>query len=91
MLGLARKLLPELRVLGGDPDGAGVQVALAHHDAPQRDQGRRGEAELFGAQEGRRDHVFAVLELPVGLEPDAGPEVVEDLKNEKEDREEKKE
>jgi hypothetical protein len=25
------------------------------------------------------------------LEPDAGPEVVEDLKNEKEDREEKKE
>lgn len=28
------------RVLGGDSDGAGVEVALSHHDATQGDEGR---------------------------------------------------
>jgi hypothetical protein len=45
------------RVLRGDADRAGVEVALAHHDAAGRDQRRGGEAELVGAQQRGDDHV----------------------------------
>src|SRR6202012_2012414 len=38
---------------------AGVQVAHAHHDAAVRDQGRGGEAELVGAQQGGHGDVPA--------------------------------
>ena len=41
VLGLARELLAQLRVLRGDADRAGVEVADAHHDAADRDE-RRG-------------------------------------------------
>src|SRR3712207_2461132 len=41
------ELPPELRVLGGYADRAGVQVAHPHHDAARRDQwgGREGEVD----------------------------------------------
>jgi len=35
--------------LGGDPDGAGVLVALAHHDAAERYEGRGAEPKLLAA------------------------------------------
>jgi len=51
-------------------------VADAHHDAAGGHQRRGREAELLGAeQRGDRD-VAAGLELPVGLDRDAAPEVV---------------
>ena len=37
VLGLAGELLAQLRILGRDPDGAGVEMTLAHHDAAERD------------------------------------------------------
>ena len=77
VLGLAGELLAQLRVLRGDADRAGVQVADAHHDAAERDQRRGGEAELLGAEQRGDDHVAAGLELAVGLDGDAAAQIVE--------------
>src|SRR2546429_958993 len=52
-------------------------VALAHHDAALDDQGRRGEAELVGAQQRADDDVAAGLHLAVGLNADAAAQAVE--------------
>ena len=41
VLGLAGKAGAQHRVLGGDADRAGVQMAFAHHDAAGGDQRRR--------------------------------------------------
>ena len=76
--GAPREALPELRVLGRDAHRAGVEVADAHHHAAHDDQRRRREAELLGAQERRDDHVAPRLELPVHLDDDAVPQLVED-------------
>ena len=51
VLGLAGELLAQLRILRGDADRAGVEMADAHHDAAERDQRRGGEAELLGAEQ----------------------------------------
>ena len=53
-LGVTGELGAQLRVLGGDADRAGVEMALAHHDAPDRDQRAGGEAQLLGARAGWR-------------------------------------
>ena len=50
VLGRALEALAQLRVLRGDADRAGVQVAGAHHDAAGRDQRRGREAHLVGAE-----------------------------------------
>ncbi len=76
-LRLAGEPRPQLRVLGGDPDRAGVQVADPHHDAPAHHEGGGGEAELLGAEQGRDDDVAAGLELPVGLHDDPVAQPVE--------------
>ena len=66
----------QLRVLGGDPHRARVEVADPHHHAAQRDERRGREPELLGAEQ-RADHdVAAGLELPVDLHRDARPQVV---------------
>jgi len=67
----ADEALPEHRVLRGDADGAGVQMALAHHDAADGDQRRGGEAELVGAEQGADDDVAAGLQAAVDLQRDA--------------------
>ena len=77
VLGLAGEALAQLGILGRDPHRAGVEVALAHHDAAERDQRRGGEAVLLGAEQ-RRDHDVAPgLELAVGLQRHARAQVVE--------------
>ena len=78
VLGLALELLAQPRVLRGDADRAGVQVADAHHDAARRDERRRGEAELLGAEQRRDGDVAAGLQLAVGLDADAAAQVVGD-------------
>src|SRR3954452_19290272 len=40
VLGRACKLLAQFGILRGDPDGASIEVALAHHDAAHGDQRR---------------------------------------------------
>ena len=76
VLGLAVEALAQHGVLRGHADGAGVQVADAHHHAAERDQRGGREAELVGAEDGRHDHVAAGAHLAVGLDEDARAEVV---------------
>ena len=54
VLGLAGEFRAQHRVLRRDADRAGVEMALAHHDAAGRDQRRGREAELVGARAARR-------------------------------------
>ena len=76
VLGVAGELLAQLRVLRGDADRAGVQVADAHQDAAERDQRDRAEAELVRAEH-RADHdVAAGAELPVDVHANAAAQVV---------------
>ena len=69
--GVPTKRLLQHRVLRGDADRAGVQVALAHHDAADGDQRRGGEAELVGPEQRADDHVAAGLQPAVHLQRDA--------------------
>jgi hypothetical protein len=64
VLGRALEALAQHRVLRGDAHRAGVQVALAHHDAARRDQRRGREAELVGAQQRADDDVAAGAQPP---------------------------
>ena len=75
--GLPCELLAQLRILRRDAHRAGVQVALAHHDAAHRDQRRGGEPEFLGAQQRGDGHVAAGLELAVGLHDDAAAQIVQ--------------
>ena len=78
VLGLAGELLAQLRVLRGDAHRAGVQVALAHHDAARATtSGAVREAELLGAQQRGDHHVAAGLQLAVDLHADAVAQVVQ--------------
>ena len=65
--GCAGEARAQDRVLRGDADRAGIQVALAHHDAAHGDERRGGEAEFFGAEQRGDDDVAAGLQLAVGL------------------------
>jgi hypothetical protein len=77
VLGLAGEARAQHRVLGGDPDRAGVEVALAHHDAAFDHQRRRGETKLVGTEQRADDDVAAGLHLAVGLDPDAAAQAVQ--------------
>ena len=77
VLRLPGKLLAQLGILGGDAHRAGVQVALAHHDAAHGHERRGREAELFGAQQRGDGHVAAGLQLAVHLQAHAAAQVVE--------------
>jgi hypothetical protein len=54
VLGLAREPAAKHRILSRDPHRAGVEMALAHHDAALDNQRRRRETELVGAEQARR-------------------------------------
>ena len=78
VLGLAGEALAQHRVLRRDADRAGVEMALAHHDAAGRDQRRGREAELVGAEQ-RADHdVAAGADAAVDLHRDAAAQPVGD-------------
>jgi hypothetical protein len=72
VLGLAGEARAQHRILGGDADRAGVEVALAHHDAAFDDQRRGGEAELVGAEQRADDDVATGLDLAVDLHGGCG-------------------
>ncbi len=78
VLGLAGEALAQHRVLGGDADRAGVEMALAHHDAAGRDQRRGGEAELVGAEHGADHDVAPGADAAVDLHRDAAAQAVGD-------------
>ncbi len=76
-LRLAGEARAQLGVLGRDADGAGVQVADAHHDAAFDDERGGGEAELLGAEQRGDEHVAAGLHLSVDLHGDPVAQPVE--------------
>ena len=78
VVGLPGKLLAQHRVLRGDADRTGVQVADAHQDAAEGHQRRGREAELVGAEQGRDHDVAPGLEAAVGLHADPAAQVVLD-------------
>mmetsp|Transcript_5396 Transcript_5396/g.10834 ORF Transcript_5396/g.10834 Transcript_5396/m.10834 type:complete len:683 (+) Transcript_5396:2645-4693(+) len=71
------ELLAQLGVLRRDPDRAHVEVALAHHDAPKRDQRRRREPCLLSSEQEGHHHIAPRLDLTVGLHHHARAQVVE--------------
>jgi hypothetical protein len=77
VLRCARKASPEHRVLGGNADGARVQVALSHHHATARNERGRGKPKLVRTDQRRKRHVTPGLELAVDLKAHAGAQPVE--------------
>ncbi len=77
MLRFAGKLFAQLGVLRGHAHRAGVQVALAHHDAALNHQRCSGKAEFIGTQQGTHHHVTASLDLAVGLQAHTAAQAVE--------------
>ncbi len=77
MLGLARELGAQHRVLCRHANRAGVEVAFAHHHATLDHQRRGGKAKLVGTQQRANGHIAASFHLAVGLHPDASAQAVE--------------
>jgi hypothetical protein len=77
VLGLAGEARAQHRVLRGHADRAGVEVALAHHDAPGRDQRRGGKAELVRAQQRADGDIAPGAQAAIDLHRDAAAQVVE--------------
>ena len=76
-LGFAVESGAQFGVLGGDSDGAGVEVADPHHDAAGHHQRGRGEAVLLGAEQRSDDDVACGAHAAVALHGDAVPQAVE--------------
>ena len=77
VLWLAGELGAQHGVLGRHAHGAGVQVALAHHDAAFHHQRCGSEAEFVRTQQGADGDVAAGLHLAVGLHADAATQAVQ--------------
>ena len=77
VLGLSLELLAQHGILRRDADRAGVEMALAHHDAAHRDQRGRGETEFFGAEQSSNHDVAAGLQFAVGLNANAAAQIVQ--------------
>src|SRR5262249_18314652 len=77
VVGAAGEALAKLRILRGDADGAGVEMADAHHDAAQDDERRRREAVLLAAEQRRDEDVASGLHLAVDLDHDAVAKLVQ--------------
>jgi hypothetical protein len=76
LVGGARELLAQALVLRADADGAGVGLALAHHDAAHRDQRGGADAVFLGPHHRRHDDIAPGAEPAIGAERHAVPQVV---------------
>ena len=65
------------RVLSRHADGAGVEVAFAHHDAADRDERRRRESELICAQQRADSDVPASAQAAVDLHRDPPAQLIQ--------------
>ena len=77
-LRFAGELLPQVGVLGRDPDRAGVEMADPHHHATHHHQRCGREPELLRTEQRGDHHVATGLELAVDLDDDAIPEVIQE-------------
>ena len=78
VLRLALEALAQHRVLRRNADRAGVEMALAHHDAARRDQRRGGEAEFVGAEQRADNDVATGADAAIDLHGDAAAQPVGD-------------
>ena len=76
ILRFARKSGPQLRILSRNPDRAGIQVALPHHDTPESNERCGAETKLFGTQHGGQHDIATGLEAAIGLQHHATPQIV---------------
>ena len=70
------KLLAQSGILRCNPHRAGIEMALAHHDATQRDQRRCGKANFFSPQQRANHHVPTGLDAAVGLQRHPASQVI---------------
>ena len=77
MLWFASEFFAQFRVLCRHAYGAGVQVALAHHDAAFHHQRCCGETKFIRTQQCANRHVAAGFHLAVGLHADAAAQAVQ--------------
>ncbi len=73
-IGLALKLGAEFFVLSGDADGAGVEMALAGHDAADGEERGGAEAKFVCAENGGEDDVAGKFQASVHAEREARTE-----------------
>ena len=78
MLGQAHKALAQHRILRGHADGAGVEMAFAHHDAACSNQRCGCKAELIRTEQGTNDHVTTGTNATIHLHGNARAEMVFD-------------
>ena len=74
----ADEMAAQFGVLSGNAHGAGVLVALTHHDAAQHNQCQCAHGELVGAEQGHHDDVVTGLQLTIGLQAHLTTETVPD-------------
>jgi len=72
----AGELGAQARILRGNADRAGVEVADTHHDAARGDERAGGETELLSTEQRGDGDIAAGLQLAVGLDRDAVTEIV---------------
>mmetsp|Transcript_27706 Transcript_27706/g.41062 ORF Transcript_27706/g.41062 Transcript_27706/m.41062 type:complete len:201 (-) Transcript_27706:94-696(-) len=77
VLGLPRKLLSQLLILGCNSYWACIQVTLAHHDTSQSNEGSSGETVFLGSEKTRNDDITSSLQLTISLKFDSVTKSVE--------------
>jgi hypothetical protein len=78
LIGGATELRPEIEILGGDANRAGIQMALADHLASHGEQREGAEAETFRPEQGSNHHVTPGAHTPVGFQHHTGALAVGD-------------
>ena len=78
VLRITAEFSAQIRILGGHTNWASIQMADAHHDAAQRDEGCGSKAEFFSPQKGSDDDVATSFHLAIGLHDDALTQVIQD-------------
>ena len=76
--GCPLEALAQHGVLRRDPNRAGVEVTLAHHDAAGGNQRRCGKTEFVGAEQGADHHVAACPDAAVDLHRNAAAQAIDD-------------
>src|SRR5690242_5989638 len=76
MLWLAGELPTQHRILRGNTNRAGVEMAFAHHNAASGDQRCRREAELIGPQQRADHHVAPGAQTTIDLHRDPPTQAV---------------
>ncbi len=77
LLRRAAELRAQRLVLRADADGAGIRMALAHHDAAHRDERGSADAELLGTQHGGHHDVASGADAAVGAQGHAMAKIVQ--------------